>query len=291
MKQALNNGLLVDPHDQKAISDALLKLVADKNLWQDCRRNGLKNIHKFSWPEHCRNYLSHVEHCRNYHPNNHLSVMAIPEEPPSESLRGIEDLSLKFSFDIDVNAIGELDSAANHQQRIIDILLQKTSCNGKSGNVYGPGRRQWLYVIAVDESPFDALPVIIRNVMQVSGSKCSQIGIVLLTGLSLEETKEMLGRNSQVKLEDFDALVCSSGSEMCYPWRDLVADEDYNSHIEYRWPGENVKSMITRLAKIENDTTENDDMKLSQYCSRCCYSYSIKQGAKVSTILILSCLT
>lgn len=290
MKQALNNGLLVDPHDQKAISDALLKLVADKNLWQDCRKNGLKNIHKFSWPEHCRNYLSHIEHCRNNHPNNRLSVKPIPEEPPSESLRGIEDLSLKFSFDVDAKDICELDSAANHQLRIIDILLQKTTSDGKSVTIYGPGRRQWLYVIAVDGSPCEALPIIIKNVMQVSGSKSSQIGIVLLTGLSLEETKEMLGSNSQVKLEDFDALVCSSGSEMCYPWRDLVVDEDYTSHIEYRWPGENVKSMVTRLAKTEN-TTENDDVKLSQYCSRCCFSYSVKQEAKVTTILLLRCLT
>ncbi|KAD4385262.1 hypothetical protein E3N88_25430 [Mikania micrantha] len=34
--KALNNGLLVDPHDQKAIEEALLKLVADKNLWIEC---------------------------------------------------------------------------------------------------------------------------------------------------------------------------------------------------------------------------------------------------------------
>ncbi|KAK1324021.1 putative sucrose-phosphate synthase 4 [Acorus calamus] len=59
--QALNNGVLVDPHDQAAISAALLKLVADKSLWLDCRRSGLRNIHRFSWPEHCRSYLSHVE--------------------------------------------------------------------------------------------------------------------------------------------------------------------------------------------------------------------------------------
>nr|POE45236.1 sucrose-phosphate synthase [Quercus suber] len=53
LNQVLNNGLLVDPHDQKALSDALLKLVADKNLCLECRKNGLKNIHHFSWPEHC----------------------------------------------------------------------------------------------------------------------------------------------------------------------------------------------------------------------------------------------
>ncbi|GAV79137.1 SHMT domain-containing protein [Cephalotus follicularis] len=37
-KRALNNGLLVDPHDQTVTADALLKLVAHKNLWSECRR-------------------------------------------------------------------------------------------------------------------------------------------------------------------------------------------------------------------------------------------------------------
>ncbi|KAL7118378.1 hypothetical protein ACP275_03G132800 [Erythranthe tilingii] len=288
--KALNNGLLVDPHDEKAISDALLKLVADKNLWNDCRKNGLKNIHKFSWPEHCRNYLFHVEQCRNNHPTtSHLRVMPIPEEPLSESLRGVEDISFKFSVDVDVvKANGEPDSASG-QQKIVDILLAKANHIGKSMNHnYCPGRRQWLYVIAVDSyssegSPAEALPLIVKNIMQVAGSESSQIGFVLLTGLSLLETKEMLHRsNCQVKLEQFDALICSSGSEMFYPWKDLVADEDYESHIEYRWPGENVKSMLLRIAKIENKA-ENDDMQLSQSSSRC-YSYIIKPGAQTQKI-------
>lgn len=58
--QVLNNGLLVDPHDQNAIADALYKLLSDKQLWSRCRENGLKNIHQFSWPEHCKNYLSRI---------------------------------------------------------------------------------------------------------------------------------------------------------------------------------------------------------------------------------------
>ncbi|VAI93291.1 unnamed protein product [Triticum turgidum subsp. durum] len=58
--QVLDNGLLVDPHDQHAIADALYKLLSDKQLWSRCRENGLKNIHRFSWPEHCKNYLSRI---------------------------------------------------------------------------------------------------------------------------------------------------------------------------------------------------------------------------------------
>jgi sucrose-phosphate synthase len=58
--QVLNNGLLVDPHDQHAIADALYRLLSEKQLWSKCRENGLKNIHQFSWPEHCKNYLSRI---------------------------------------------------------------------------------------------------------------------------------------------------------------------------------------------------------------------------------------
>ncbi|KAL2467557.1 putative sucrose-phosphate synthase 4 [Forsythia ovata] len=282
--KALNNGVLVDPYDQKATSDALLKLVADKNLWHECRKNGLKNIQHFSWPEHCRNYLSYVEQCKNYHPNNHLSVMPIPEEPLSESLRGVEDLSLKFSIDIDVK-VGELD--APNKQELTDILIQKATSIGKSTNIYCPGRRQWLYVVSVDcysrnGSTTKALPLVIKNLMQAAGTKSGQIGFVLLTGLSLIEIKEAL-KSCQVKLEDFDALVCKSGSEMYYPWRDLIVDEDYEAHIEYRWPGENIKSIVMRLAKIE-DGAENDFMQLINQCSSRCYSYSIKLGAKARNI-------
>ncbi|KAK8668988.1 hypothetical protein V6N13_106431 [Hibiscus sabdariffa] len=53
--RVLDNGLLVDPHDQQSIADALLKLVSDKQLWARCKQNGLRNIHLFSWPEHYQN--------------------------------------------------------------------------------------------------------------------------------------------------------------------------------------------------------------------------------------------
>ncbi|CAI0449237.1 unnamed protein product [Linum tenue] len=45
--RVLDNGLLIGPHDQQSIATALLKLVANKQLWAKCRQNGLKNIHLF----------------------------------------------------------------------------------------------------------------------------------------------------------------------------------------------------------------------------------------------------
>lgn len=284
--RALTNGLLVDPHDQDAIADALLKLVADKNLWLECRKNGLKNIHRFSWPEHCRNYLSHIAHSRKRHPTARLEIKPTSEEPMSDSLRDVDDLSLKFSIDGDFKLNGELD-AATRQKELIEAFTRMASHNGNSGITYGPGRRQGLFVIAADcygnnGDCTETLPVIIKNVMKATGLSLGRIGFVLLTGMALQETMEALKCN-QVNVEDFDALICNSGSELYYPWRDLVADIDYEAHLEYRWPGENIRSIVARLSKTDNGDEDDITEYVGVRSSRC-YSYSVKPGAKVRRI-------
>ncbi|GMY07999.1 sucrose-phosphate synthase 4 [Fagus crenata] len=283
--KALNNGLLVDPHDQKAIEDALLKLVADKNLWLECRKNGLKNIHRFSWLEHCCNYLSHVDHCRNRHPTaRRLAIMPIPEEPMSDSLKEVEDLSLRFSIERDTKINGELD-AATRQKELIEAITRMASSKGNPSANYCPGRRQWLFVIATDcynsaGECIETFQATIKNVVKAAslGLGLGRIGFVLSTSLNLQETIEAL-KCCQVKIEDFDTLVCRSGSEMYYPWRDMVADVDYEAHVEYRWPNVNVRSMVTRLARIEGET-EDDIMEYVGAGSSRCYCYSVRPGAK-----------
>lgn len=281
----------MDPHDQKAIADALLKLVADKNLWTECRKNGLKNIHRFSWPEHCRNYLSHIEHCRNRHPTSRLEITPVPEEPMSDSLKDVEDLSLRFSIEGDPKLNGELD-ATTRQKKLIEAITQAASFNGNTNVTYSPGRRQMLFVIAVDcydcnGKSTETFQEIIKNVMKAAGSclGLGRIGFVLSTGSSLQETMEAL-RYCPVNIEDFDAIICNSGSEMYCPWRDMVADLDYEAHVGYRWPGENVRSMAIRLAKVE-DGAEDDVLEYVQASGSRSYSYIIKPGAKVRDLLCL----
>ncbi|KAJ0025355.1 hypothetical protein Pint_06840 [Pistacia integerrima] len=55
--KVINNGLLIDPHDQKAIADVFLKLVLTKTC----------------------------EQSRNRHPTTRLEIMKVPEEPMSDS--------------------------------------------------------------------------------------------------------------------------------------------------------------------------------------------------------------
>ncbi|KAJ0025109.1 hypothetical protein Pint_07216 [Pistacia integerrima] len=286
--KALNNGLLVDPHDQKAIADALLKLVADKNMWSDCRKNGLKNIHRFSWTEHCRNYLSRVEHCRNRHPTTRLDIMKVPEEPMSDSLKDVEDLSLKFSIEGDFKLNGELD-ATTRQRKLIEAITQKASFNGSASVTHSPGRRQMLFVIATDcydsnGNITEKFQTTIKNVMKAAGLSIGlgKVGFILITGSSLRETMEAI-KSCPVNIEDFDAIICNSGSELYYPWKDMVADLDYEAHVEYKWPGENVRSMVIRLARTE-DGVEDDIAEYVDACSSRCYSYSIKPGAKTRRV-------
>ncbi|CAK7344519.1 unnamed protein product [Dovyalis caffra] len=286
--KVLNNGLLVDPHDQKAIADALLKLVSGKNLWTECRKNGLKNIHSFSWPEHCRNYLSHIEHCRNRHPTSCLEITPIPEEPMSESLKDVEDLSLRFSIEGDYKLNGELD-AINKQKKLIEAITQMASSNGNASVTYSPGRRQMLFVIATDCYSFngqltETFQEIIKNVMKAGGQSLGlgRIGFVLATSSSLQEIMEAL-RCCQVNIEDFDAIICNSGGEMYYPWRDMVVDVNYEAHVDYRWPGENVRSMVMTLARAE-DGAEDDISEYIKASGSRCYSYSIKPGAKTRKV-------
>jgi glycosyltransferase involved in cell wall biosynthesis len=57
----LSNGVLVDPTDQRAVSDALLKLLTDPGLWEQYAVAGRENIHAYSWPSHCIKCLNAIE--------------------------------------------------------------------------------------------------------------------------------------------------------------------------------------------------------------------------------------
>lgn len=217
--------------------------------------------------------------------------MPIAEEPISDSLRDVEDLSLRFSIEGDSKLNnGEMDPAAR-QKELMEAISRRFSSTGNSNASFYPGRRKRLLVIAADcydseGNKTEAFEAVIKSVVKAAGpsSSSSSTGVVLLTGSSLKETIEALN-SFDVNIEEFDALVCNSGSEMYYPWKDLMADADYEAHLEYRWPGENIRSMVPRLARIE----DGDEDGIAEYVSACssrCYSYSVKPGAMVRYLYV-----
>ncbi|XP_078156228.1 sucrose-phosphate synthase 4-like isoform X2 [Carex rostrata] len=272
--KALNNGLLVDPHDQAAISEALLRLLAEKSLWLECRRSGLRHIHRFSWPHHCRLFLSHLSSLvvHSSSPSLSLSAQRGPQsEPLSESLR---DLSLYFSTD-SPDALATESLIDSHRLHRIE---------SSSALSFSPGHRQRIFVITVDcysaEGTIEIsnLKEILDKVTSVDGLN-GRIGYVLSTGSTVLETLEAI-QSCHIDPTRFDALICSSGAEVCYPWRDTSADLDYGAHLRFRWPGDHVRETVTKVGKL--DGAVDDDMVFDETTSSAyCLAYAVKLEANV----------
>ncbi|KAK9279174.1 hypothetical protein L1049_012852 [Liquidambar formosana] len=290
--RVLDNGLLVDPHDQQSIADALLKLVADKQLWARCRQNGLKNIHLFSWPEHCKTYLSRIASCRPRHPQWQRSEEDYEKsesDSPGDSLRDIQDISLNLKLSLDgeknegsstlENTLDSEENAADGKSKLENAVLtwsksvmggtQKAGSMEKAEHNIGTSkfpalrRRKHIFVIAVDSDTTSDLLEIIKMVVESAGTDKSSgsIGFVLSTALTISEMHSFLVSGGLSPL-DFDAFICNSGSELYYPSSSsedspsglpFIVDLDYHSHIEYRWGGEGLRKTLVRWAASIND--------------------------------------
>ena len=56
-----HNGLLIDPLDSQAMSQALLKVLKDRKTWNKLSANGLKGAHQYySWQAHATTYLDEL---------------------------------------------------------------------------------------------------------------------------------------------------------------------------------------------------------------------------------------
>nr|ADG01610.1 sucrose phosphate synthase [Xerophyta humilis] len=328
--RALNNGLLVDPHDQNAISDALLKLVSEKNLWHECRKNGWRNIHLFSWPEHCRTYLTRVAACRMRHPQWQLDTPQddMPlEESLGDSLMDVHESSLRLSIDGDKSSSLErnpdgLESVANGDgkpdlqdqvKRILNRIKKQPpkDMNNKQSDALGSAigrypllrRRRRLFVIALDSygekgEPNKEMAHVIQEVLRAIrlDSQMSRIsGFALSTAMPVSETLDLL-KSGKIPVTDFDALICSSGSEVYYPGTSqcmdsdgkFCADPDYATHIEYRWGYDGVKRTIIKLMNSQDsqDVSRSENLveEDAKSCNAYCVSFFIKDPSKAKAI-------
>ncbi|KAK1295248.1 Sucrose-phosphate synthase [Acorus calamus] len=298
--RALNNGLLVDPHDQQAIADALLKLVSEKNLWHDCRINGWRNIHLYSWPEHCRTYLTRVAACRMRHPQWQMDTPlddANADESLGDSLKDVQDISLRLSVDGDKPSLnGSVDPETGNDDLEIEDqvkrVLSKIKKNGPEAsleaerekpNERGGGasmtkypllrRRRRLFVIALDCYNENGEPE--KKMLQV-----------------IQNIFKAIRSDSQL-----------SGSEVYYPGTSqctdsegkLCPDPDYATHIDYRWSDDGVKRTISKLMHFSSPEGKagekqesgppigvlEEDMESSNVH---CVSYLIKDSTKARKV-------
>ncbi|XP_015088064.1 probable sucrose-phosphate synthase 2 [Solanum pennellii] len=319
--RALNNGLLVDPHDQQAIADALLKLVSEKNLWHECRKNGWKNIHLFSWPEHCRTYLTRIAACRMRHPqwktDNPSDELAAEESSLNDSLKDVQDMSLRLSVDGEKTSLNEsfdasatADAVQDQVNRVLSKMKRpetskQESEGDKKDNVPSKypmlRRRRKLIVIALDcydtnGAPQKKMIQIIQEILKTikfDPQVARVSGFAISTAMSMSELAAFL-ISGNIKVTEFDALICSSGSEVFYPGTSseehgkLYPDPDYSSHIEYRWGGDGLRKTIWKLMNTQEGKEEKsvtcaieEDVKSS---NSHCISYLIKDRSKAKKV-------
>ncbi|XP_010555013.1 PREDICTED: probable sucrose-phosphate synthase 2 [Tarenaya hassleriana] len=308
--RVLDNGLLVDPHDQQATGDALLKLVSDKQLWARCRQNGLKNIHLFSWPEHCRMYLARIATCKQRQPQwQRIDFENSDTDSPGDSLRDIQDISLNLKLSLDGEKGGGIDgldtnldaedSAAEQKVKLakaVSTWAQKSVSTEKTNSrIPTLKRRKCIFVISVDCHKSSDLLAIIKTVIDLAGRGGGwSIGFILSTSMTISETHSVI-ISGGLKPQDFDAVICNSGSELYFtsstsddnsvlPYE---LDGDYHSHIEYRWGGQSLRKTLVRWAGSVNEKKPEQGGILSEdelASTNFCISFKVKDPSLVPPV-------
>ncbi|XP_028778238.1 probable sucrose-phosphate synthase [Neltuma alba] len=320
--RVLDNGLLVDPHDQQSISDALLKLVSNKQLWAKCRQNGLKNIHLFSWPEHCKTYLSKIATCKPRYPQwlrNDDGGESSESESPSDSLRDIHDLSLNLKFSLDGeksgasgndNSMESEENTTDRKTKLENAVLswskgiskdtrrggatEKSDQNTNAGKFPPLRRRKHLFVIAVDCDTTEGLLEAIKVIFESAEKERAEgsVGFILSTSFTISEIQSFLV-SSGLSPNDFDAYICNSGSDLYYPSltsedRAFVVDLYYHSHIEYRWGGEGLRKTLVRWAASITDKKDEVEEQIvtpsEQLSTDYCYAFKLQKPGKAPPV-------
>ncbi|XP_011093228.1 probable sucrose-phosphate synthase 1 [Sesamum indicum] len=306
--RVLDNGVLVDPHNQQSIADALRKLVADKQLWARCRDNGLKNIHLFSWPEHCKTYLARVTSCKQRQPKwqtNDNAYADSESDSPGSSLRDIQDLSLSLKISLDGER-NDVTSVLKGQETAVDrknqvksapLKLAANESMEKPENCRFPAlrMRKFILYIAVDSDSIADILSITKIIVEAAGrtdKDPQSIGFILSTSWSMSEINCLLEK-AGLKSSYFDAFICNSGSEIYYPSpspgqnsseSQYMVDSDYQSHIHYRWGGESLRNTLVRWAASVNDNVKDKRepviTELDSGSSHC-YEFRVQDAALV----------
>ncbi|KAG5537502.1 hypothetical protein RHGRI_024813 [Rhododendron griersonianum] len=306
--RVLDNGFLINPHDEKSIPHALLKLDADRQLWAKCRQNGLKNIHPFSWLEHCKTYLSGIAVCKLRQPwwqRNDDGDENSELDSPSDSLRDRQDISLNLKFLMDGennSGSGNADSSLESKDRKSKLenavltwskgvlkgpqkagLWEKADHNSSAGKFPALRRRKLMIVIAVDFDDISDIFSSARKIFDAVEKERTEgsMGFILATSFTLAEMHSFL-ISGGLSPTDFDAFICNSGSDLYYssPNSDdnpFVVDLYCYSHSEYRWGGEGLRKTLVHWAgSITDKKGENEEQIVTEdgkISTSDCYSF------------------
>lgn len=110
-----HNGELVDPLDKAAITDALLKLLRDSDVWSRAANNGIEGVRRhYSWQAHADSYLARIKKL-------HGKYQPMPSNRPVRALR-YRDRAI-FT-DLDQNLIGNPTALKN----FVEVMRENRKC-------------------------------------------------------------------------------------------------------------------------------------------------------------------
>nr|XP_027116839.1 probable sucrose-phosphate synthase 2 isoform X2 [Coffea arabica] len=214
----------------------------------------------------------------------------IHRESFNDSLKDVQDMSLRLSVDGEKTSLTEsLDMAAVGDDRQLQDQVQRVLSRMKRQEPGAPDsevdrkptdnspskypmlrRRRRLIVIALDcydsrGNPEKKMIQIVQELfkaIKLDPQIARLTGFAISTAMPISELMEFL-KSGNVKVNDFDALICSSGSEVYYPGTyseedgKICPDPDYASHIEYRWGSDGLRKTIWKLM----NTSEGGEAK------------------------------
>ncbi|WVZ53299.1 hypothetical protein U9M48_004265 [Paspalum notatum var. saurae] len=159
-----------------------------------------------------------------------------------------------------------MDALRRRRATATDRPATANSSSPSRENGHAPGRRQGLLVLAVDCYGAEQMKRALDVALSAAAAAGGPLGCVLATGMTVAEA--------------VDALVCSSGAELCYPWKEVAAaDEEYAGHVAFRWPGEYVRAAMPRLGKA--DGAQDADLAVDDAaCSVHCHAYAAASKVK-----------
>ncbi|KAL6006145.1 sporulation-specific protein 2 [Asimina triloba] len=113
--------------------------------------------------------------------------------------------------------------------------------------------------------------------------------------MPVAEVLEFL-KSGKIKPTDFDALICSSGSEMYYPGTpqctgkdgQLCPESDYAFHIDYRWGNDGLKKTVVKLFSSQdpkdNKAGNAQVQEDTKSCNSRCASYVVKNPSTAKRV-------
>jgi sucrose-phosphate synthase len=146
------SGFVVDVNDQQALTDSMLRLLTEREAWEECSRNGVNLVRRqYTWESHCNRYFNCIK-----------DVVAAPTKTPSvigrtAPARRLALLDYLLITDIDGTLLGDDDAL----ERLKVILHENRDHLGFG---VASGRAPELARQALSDHGIDEIDVIIASV-------------------------------------------------------------------------------------------------------------------------------